>query len=172
MARRERQERESRERRGPRRRRRRLNPKAVLVLAVIFMVMAAGVILGGKMLYDKYSPSKEMADLGEYFQLAGEQDMAVIMNDEILEDKARLIDGRVYLHVETVYQYLDERYYWDSKENLYLYALPTELVSVSVGSSEYTVGSASQSADHVIISTEGSDAFVSLHFLTNYTKCT
>ena len=172
MARRERQERESRERRGPRRRRRRLNPKAVLVLAVIFLVLAAGVILGGKMLYDKYSPSKEMADLGEYFQLAGEQDMAVIMNDEILEDKARLIDGRVYLHVETVYQYLDERYYWDSKENLYLYALPTELVSVSVGSSEYTVGRASQSADHVILRTDGSDAYVSLDFLKNYTNFT
>lgn len=172
MARRERQERESRECRGPRRRRRRLNPKAVLVLAVIFLVLAAGVILGGKMLYDKYSPSKEMADLGEYFQLAGEQDMAVIMNDEILEDKARLIDGRVYLHVETVYQYLDERYYWDSKENLYLYALPTELVSVSVGSSEYTVGRASQSADHVILRTDGSDAYVSLDFLKNYTNFT
>ena len=172
MARREKQERESRERRGPRRRRRRLNPKAVLVLAVIFLVLAAGVILGGKMLYDKYSPSKEMADLGEYFQLAGEQDMAVIMNDEILEDKARLIDGRVYLHVETVYQYLDERYYWDSKENLYLYALPTELVSVSVGSSEYTVGRASQSADHVILRTDGSDAYVSLDFLKNYTNFT
>ena len=172
MARRERQERESRERRSSRRRRRRLNPKAVLVLAVIFLVLAAGVILGGKMLYDKYSPSKEMADLGEYFQLAGEQDMAVIMNDEILEDKARLIDGRVYLHVETVYQYLDERYYWDSKENLYLYALPTELVSVSVGSSEYTVGRASQSADHVILRTDGSDAYVSLDFLKNYTNFT
>ena len=68
MARRERQEREIRERRKPRKRRRRLNPKAVLVLAGILLVLAVCLFIGGRMLYERYSPSKEMADLNEYFQ--------------------------------------------------------------------------------------------------------
>ena len=172
MARRERQERERMERRRPRRRRRRLNPKAVLALAVIFLALAATLFLAGRMLYEKYSPSKEMADLNEYFQLTDSQEAAVILNDEILEDKARLIDGRVYLHVETVYQYLDERYYWDATENLYLYALPTELVSVGVGNSDYTVGRAAQSEDYVILRADGSDAYVAADFLQKYTNFT
>lgn len=172
MARRERQEREIRERRKPRKRRRRLNPKAVLVLAGILLVLAVCLFIGGRMLYERYSPSKEMADLNEYFQLTDDQDMAVILNDEILEDKARLIDGRVYLNVETVYQYLDERYYWDAAENLYLYALPTELVSVGVGSSEYTVARSTQSVDYVILRVDGSDAYVAADFLKNYTNFT
>ena len=172
MARRERQEREIRERRKPRKRRRRLNPKAVLVLAGILLVLAVCLFIGGRMLYERYSPSKEMADLNEYFQLTDDQDMAVILNDEILEDKARLIDGRVYLNVETVYQYLDERYYWDAAENLYLYALPTELVSVGVGSSEYTVARSTQSVDYVILRVDGSNAYVAADFLKNYTNFT
>lgn len=84
----------------------------------------------GKFLYNKYSPSKEMMDGNEYFGLSDDDSMAVIMNNELLEDKAKFIDGRVYLNVETVYQYINSRFYWDSTENLYLYVLPTELVSV------------------------------------------
>ena len=101
----------------------------------------------GKFLYNKYSPSKEMMDGNEYFGLSDDDSMAVIMNDELLEDKAKFVDGRVYLNVETVYQYINSRFYWDSTENLYLYALPTELVSVGVGSTDYTVAKATNSED-------------------------
>ena len=48
-----------------------------------------------------------MADLKEYFGLSGDQDMAVVINNEMVGDMARLIDGKVYLHVETVYEYTD-----------------------------------------------------------------
>ena len=75
-----------------------------------------------------------MADLNEYFGLESDQDMAVVVNQENVGDMARLIDGKVYVHVDTVAQYIDDRYYWDATENLYLYALPKELVSVGVGS--------------------------------------
>ena len=52
----------------------------------------------GKFLYNKYSPSKEMMDGNEYFGLSDDDSMAVIMNNELLEDKAKFIDGRVYLN--------------------------------------------------------------------------
>lgn len=172
MARRERRERETQTRRQPRKRRRRLNPKAVSVLVAVLLIFIICIFMAGKMLYQKYSPSKEMADGNEYFALENEQDMAVIMNDEILEDKARLIDGRVYLNVETVYQYLNDRFYWDATENIYLYALPTELVSVEVGSSDYSVAKAKQSEGYVILRADGSEAYVALDFIQKYTNFT
>lgn len=158
---------------GPRRRprkKRRLNPKAVPVLAALLLFFLIGGFFAGKLLYEKYSPSKEMADLNEYFGLSGDQDMAVVINDEMVGDMARFIDGKVYLHVETVYQYIDSRFYWDEKENQYLYALPKELVSVAVGESSYTVAKSSQDAGYVILRTDGSDAYVAADFLLNYTN--
>ncbi|MDO4261157.1 MAG: glycosyl hydrolase family 18 protein [Eubacteriales bacterium] len=173
MTREERDERTERARRPRRRRRRRrLNPRALPVLIALALAVLVGGFLAGSYLYEKYSPSKEMMDGNEYFGLSGAEDMAVIVDDSLVEDKARLVDGRVYLNVETVYQYVNSRFYWDSTENLYLYALPTELVSVDLGSSEYTVAKAQQSEDYVILRADGSEAYVALDFIQKYTNLT
>ncbi len=169
MQREDRRERGNVPRRRPRKKRR-LNPKAVPVLAALLLFFLIGGFFAGKLLYEKYSPSKEMADLNEYFGLSGDPDMAVVINDEMVGDMARFIDGKVYLHVETVYQYIDSRFYWDEKENQYLYALPKELVSAAVGESSYTVAKSSQDAGYVILRTDGSDAYVAADFLLNYTN--
>ena len=159
-------------RRKPRRKRRRLNPRVVPVLFAMLLFILIGGFAAGRFLYQKYSPSKEMADLNEYFELGGDQDMAVIVNQENVGDKARFIDGKVYVHVDTVAEYIDDRYYWDATENLYLYALPKELVSVGVGSSSYTIAKSSQDEGYVILRTDGSDAYVALDFLQKYTNFT
>lgn len=172
MAREERQNREEQRRRRPRKRRRRRSPRMVPVLIALVLVVLVGGVMAGRMLYEKYSPSKEMADRDEYFNLEDGQELAVIVNDELLQDKGRLIDGRAYMHVETVYQYLNSRFYWDGTENLYLYALPTELVSVGVGSSEYSISKSKKSEDYVILRADGSDAYVALDFIKEYTNLT
>lgn len=159
-------------RRRPRKKKRRRNRQMIPVLIAVLLIILVGGFLAGKFLWEKYSPSKERADGMEYFNLTDSQEMAVIVDTELLEDKGRFQDGRVYLNVETVYQYLDSRYYWDATENTYLYALPTELVSVEVGSSEYSVSKAKQSEDYVILRADGSDAYVALDFLKKYTNFT
>lgn len=169
---RRRREEQAQARRRPRKKKRRRNRQIIPVLIAVLLIILVGGFLLGRMLWEKYSPSKERADGMEYFNLTDSQEMAVIFDTELLEDKGRFQDGHVYLNVETVYQYLDSRYYWDEKENQYLYALPTELVSVEVGSSEYTVSKAKQSEDYVILRADGSDAYVALDFLKKYTNFT
>lgn len=169
---RRRREEQAQARRRPRKKKRRRNRQIIPVLIAVLLIILVGGFLLGRMLWEKYSPSKERADGMEYFNLTDSQEMAVIFDTELLEDKGRFQDGHVYLNVETVYQYLDSRYYWDEKENQYLYALPTELVSVEVGSSEYTVSKAKQSEDYVILRADGSDAYVALDFLEKYTNFT
>lgn len=158
--------------RRPRRRRRRLRPQVIPVLIALVLILVVGGVLVGRMLYEKYSPSRELADLDEYFHLENDQEIAVLLNDILLEDKGRLIDGRVYLDVETVYQYLNSRFYWDAAENTYLYALPTELVSVEVGSSEYMVAKARQNEGYVMLRADGDRAYVALDFISKYTNIT
>lgn len=172
MMREEQREKRRPKKRRPRRRRRRLNPKAIPVLIALFLIVLIAGILVGRMLYEKYSPSKEQADLNAYFDLTDTEEMAIIMNDTILDEKALYIDDTVYLDVETVYDYLNTRFYWDSTENLYLYALPTELVSVDAGESSYTVAKASESEDYVILRVDGSNAYVALDFVQKYTNFT
>ena len=56
-----------------------------------------------------------------------------------------------------VRNYINERFYWDSNENILLYTLPNGSVSVSVGSKEYTDIKEKKSEDYVILKTEGKD---------------
>ena len=83
-------------RRRPRRKRRRLNPRVVPVMFALLLFILIGGFAAGRFLYQKYSPSKEMADLNEYFGLESDQDMAVVVNQENVGDMARLIDGKIY----------------------------------------------------------------------------
>ena len=165
----EQQERKEQERRRPRRRprkrRRRRNPQIIPVLIAVLLIVIVGGSMAIRMLYEKYAPSKELADTDEYFSLSGAQDMAVLFNSELLKDKAMFIDGKVYLHVDTVYDKLNSRFYWDAAENTYLYALPTELVSVGVGSNEYSIAKAKQSEGYVILRTDGNEAYVALDYI-------
>lgn len=156
----------------PGRKRRRRNPQMIPVLIAVVLILITGTFMAGKFLYDKYSPSKEQADLQEYFHLDSEQEVAILLNDTILEEKGRLMDGRVYLNVETVYQYLNTRFYWDASENTYLYALPTELVSAEVGSSDYTIAKSKQSDGYVVLRADGNDIYVALDYVNKYTNFT
>ena len=44
-----------------------------------------------------------------------------VENNEVIDAKGRLIDGHVYLDYNTVYNYINPRFYWDSNENILRY---------------------------------------------------
>ena len=59
--------------------------KIIPVLIAVFMIIVIAVIGVGARLMEKYSYSKERADLTEYFEVRGEGDVPVIMQDERIE---------------------------------------------------------------------------------------
>ena len=105
---------------------------AVFVTVVILIALGSAVI-------KKYSPTKERADLRAYYHIQNEDDMAIVLDGQILEETAKYWDGHVYLDYKTVQEYLNQRFYWDSNENLLRYTTASELISVDAGSRDYEV---------------------------------
>ena len=99
-----------------------------LLLIVLILAGAAGVFL-----FQRYSGSKEEADLNAYFGLNGSQEVAIIWNQELTEEKGLLQDERCYLKLDTVHEMLNERFYVDHNEKLLLYTLPEETVQIGIG---------------------------------------
>lgn len=148
-----------------RKRRRRMHP--VVKFLLIFLVLA---VAGGMAIFwVRYGPSKERYDLNNYFGIESQDQIAVTVDNEVVGPQARKYDGTLYVSYETVRDYLNSRFYWDTNENLLLYTLPTEVLSVSVGSSDCTGASGTQSKDYVILKTEGSTPYVALDFVQEYT---
>ena len=64
-------------------------------------------------------PGKEMADKAELFHIKGSQ-VAILLNNELQEEKGIYEDGQVYLPISWVNEYVNERFYWDETEKLKL----------------------------------------------------
>lgn len=162
----------SRRRRNSRARRRRKLIRRILLFLVIIILVAAA---GGFFIWKKYGPSKEKADLNEYYGLTQEEDLAVVINNRIAKSRTdgmpagRIIDGQPYVEYSVVRDYINERFYWDPNENIMLYTLPNGNVSVTVGSSDYTSVTDRKSKNYVILKTEGRVAYIALPFVQEYT---
>ena len=102
-----------------------------LLLIVLILAGAAGVFL-----FQRYSGSKEEADLNAYFGLNGSQEVAIVWNQELAEEKGLLQDERCYLKLDTVHEMLNERFYVDHNEKLLLYTLPEETVQIGIGGAD------------------------------------
>lgn len=148
-----------------RRRRSRINPAAVAVAAVLLIL----IIVAAVFLIRRYSPSSERMDLSLYFQLENENELAMIIQDTLIEEKGIVLDGRPYVSTEVVHDYLNDRFYWDSAENLYIYTTPTEMITARVGESQYTVDKQTTPTDYQIVKVENGTAYVALEYVKQYT---
>ncbi|MGC4018785.1 MAG: glycosyl hydrolase family 18 protein [Muricomes sp.] len=152
-----------------RRRKRNLIIRTVLLIALV--IIAAG----GLLFWKKYGSSKEKADLKQYYGIQNNDDLAVVVNDKVIgsleggTSGGKLFDGIPYIEYSVVHDYINERFYWDSNENVLLYTLPGGSIYVNVGSKEYTNIKEKKSEDYVILKTEGKTAYIALAFIKQYT---
>lgn len=83
------------------------------------------VILAAVLLIRKYMPTGQKMSGYDYFKTdsAAENDSTlVILDNEILYDKGRYIDGRLYLQQSFVQDNVNMRFYYDKESNAVLYS--------------------------------------------------
>lgn len=156
--------------RNARRARARKRRKRNLALRVIlFFIIIVGVI-GGAFLIKKYGPTKDRADLNEYYGIENENQLAVIIDNEVLGAKGILLDGKAYVEYSVIRDYLNERVYVDFNENILLYTLPGGTIRADVGSADYTLQKEKNSVGYTILKMEGNTAYIALDFVKEYTN--
>lgn len=136
------------------------------VFCLIILVMAVGLIT---LLIKRYAPSKEKMDGAEYFQITGEDEAALIVNHVLMEEKVKIIDGRSYVDKAVVEKYINSRFYWDAKQKVMLYTLPTEVFQIVPDTQEYQTSQGIQTTDYVIIKSQGDTYYLDLEFIKTYT---
>ena len=147
-------------------RRRRRN---LIIKMTVFVVLIVSVIVGA-LLIKKFKPSKQEADLNEYYGIQKENQLAVIIDETVLGAHGIVIDGNAYVEYSVVRDFLNERFYVDHNENLLLYTLPEGTISAEVGGKEYSLQKENNSANYVILKMEGSTAYIALDFVKQYTN--
>lgn len=119
-----------------------------VIVALVLIVVVAAVGFGGKLL-DKYSYSKELADLDEYFGV-GEGELAIILQDELISEKAVLRDECVYFSLDTVHEFFNEGFYADMNEQKLLYTTAVETVTALFGARGYSGKEGERPTEYVV----------------------
>ena len=140
----------------------------VLVAIALIIVIGGGAL--GSILLSKYSYSKEQMDLEEYYNITGNDEVAIVLQDEHIETKGKLSQGVVYLDFDSVQTLLNARFYHDEKEGLLLYTTPTEIIRTSIGSDAYMVGEETINAGYVTSFYEEETLYVALDYVRTYTN--
>ncbi|MCM1215816.1 MAG: glycosyl hydrolase family 18 protein [Lachnospiraceae bacterium] len=134
-----------------------------VVVALVLILIIGGVAVGG-MLLDKYSYSKETADLTEYYGVTGER-LAIVLQDEIVPEQAVRRDGACYFDLDTVHAYFDEGFYVDTQEQLLLYTTATDTYRVDIGSGSWQNSSEMKDLGCTICFIEGDKIYVAADYL-------
>lgn len=147
-----------------------MKKKTSPILAVLLLIIVVALMLVGKTVIQKYIPSKEMADLEEYYQLTEAEDTAVIVDAKKQDTTAKLVAGKIYVEYHFLHDIINERFYWDANENCLLYTTPSEVTSVEAGSSDYYVGKEKKSETYTIVYADANKAYVALDFVEKFTN--
>ncbi len=143
-----------------------------VIVAVVLIVLIGAAGFGAKLL-EKYSYSKERADLSEYFGVAGENDVPIILQDELIEEHAKIFDGICYFDMATVHKYFNDRFYEDKSEKSLLYTTPDMVYANGIGTGTVTGYDADfvesgESYDYTISRYEGETLYIAADFVKKY----
>ena len=136
------------------------------ILALIIGIISISVFIR------KYSFSKERQDLNEYYNISAEDQVAIILNHELLETHAKLENDSIYLNYQLVHDRINPRFYWDSNENILLYATERDLYSVNADKTSYQVNKANTEYGKTIVRPTSDSAYIELDFVTMFSAMT
>lgn len=158
---------------------------AALIIVIAIVVLVVGNIIDKKTpskkhiseeglyklykLYDGYTENEEGINF-EGATRADENQVAIILQNELINERAFLDNGVLYVGYDFVKNMLNEKFYWDNNENVLIYTTPTDVIKAQVGSREYYVTKVKNNVDYVIVKTDGSKVYVALDFVKQYSN--
>lgn len=114
-----------------------------VVIAIVLIIALVGIFYGETLIESVYYTS-EREDLYQYFGLVESDDVAMIMQDAHIDEKAKLVDGNCYFDMATVEKYFTDRVYVNKDEGIVLYTTEKDIYKTYIGEdySSYTVAGA------------------------------
>ena len=98
-------------------------PVLVVCLLIVLVSLIGGAVYG----INKLIPTSKKMDLTEYYGQNADGEASLVAGTQKLEQKALISGDEVYIPLDVVNGYLNQRYYWDSANKKILYATPTSL---------------------------------------------
>lgn len=143
--------------------------KAVPVIVAIVLILVIGAVAVGSRLLEKYSYSKELADLDEYYGV-GAGELTIVLQDERIGEKAFVRDGRVYFDFNTLSLYFNEGFYVDFNEKKLLYTTANDTVTALFDAKEYADRDGVHAEEYTVCYAADGELFVAADYVKKFTN--
>ena len=136
-------------------------------VVLIFIVIAAAL---GSQIIERYSYSRNKADLNEYFGIAQPDEVAMVVQDALVDDKAKMKDNVAYFPLSTVETYFTDRFHVNSMEQVLLFTTDTDVIQINIGdgSNVMYVSGAGQELGYRAAFYEGDTLYIAADYVKRY----
>lgn len=137
-----------------------------VVLAFVFILLI-GAAVAWVFLAERYKESTEYLNYEEAMELS-EGEYTVVLNNNLQEFKAIELDGRVYLHVNDLIDNINNRFYWDDNEQIFIYTKPTGVIKAYPDEAGYHIGEETIQLNYVAVKTVENETYISLDYALQF----
>lgn len=147
-----------------------MKKRVVTVLVPVVLIFIVIAVALGSQILERYSYSKNKADLNEYFGLVQADEVAMVVQDTIVDDKAKRRDNVVYFTLSTVETYFTNRFYVNSLEQVLLFTTDTDVIQINIGdgSDVMYVSGAGQELGYKAAFYEGDVLYIAADYVKRY----
>ena len=140
--------------------------KLAIVVAVLLIALLAATFL----IYKYIAPSSEKKDLNTVFKVK-DKAVALVVDDELLEEYGKQLDGQIYVPADVAMTYMDRRIYVDKEERTLSYATANGVIVARAEEREFLLGKQRQTANKPILRVVDGTSMVSLSFIKEHASC-
>lgn len=146
-----------------------MKKKIIPVIVALALIVIVGIVGFGGRILDKYTYSKELADMDEYYGV-GQGELAILLQDDWIAEKAVLKEDTVYFDLDTIFTYLNEGFYVDTGEGKLLYTTANDTAEAIFDGKEYADRDGSHPVNYVICYMEGDRVYIAADYIKMFTN--
>ena len=111
-----------------------MKKRQIILGGILVIVVAAALALAFRIgiWVERNTPTKEVMSLGRYYE-AEEDEVVILLDAELSQERARLFEEGVYLPFEMVQELFLPRLYLDGYDDLVLLTTPTQVFCYPLG---------------------------------------
>lgn len=147
--------------------------KKLPILITVVLILLVLAFLAFPTIYKKYSYSDERANLQEYFNLTKEDEVAIILGDEMIPEKAICRDEVYYLDLNTIHTYFNGRFYLDNSvenEALLIYTTTEKSHRSLQGSNVIKTEEGEETVEYPVMLYENDTCYVAIDYVKRFTE--
>lgn len=147
-----------------------MKSRVVPVLIILVLIIVVGSITAISLINNYRKGSTEVVDFSEGYGL-NDNEYVVVLNNQIQSFKGLEQDGTVYIDAASVADYINDRFYWDSNEEIFIYTKATEVIKAFPDKQSYTVSGEETPLDYIPVKTINDKVYVSTEYIQLFTQC-